>query len=185
MTVGERPSEQEPLDAALVAALYVEHAEELRRFLVGVLRDSQLAADALQTTFVRLVEKGGRTREETRKAWLFRVAFHEALALRRRQQAGDKAVQGAAWSRRSSEPAADESVLRLEAVESVRAALEQLSDDQRTIVRLRIYEEQTFAQIARQLNIPLGTALARMHSALARLRKQFGAAEAKQAPPAE
>ncbi|MFO0902096.1 MAG: sigma-70 family RNA polymerase sigma factor [Pirellulales bacterium] len=185
MTVGESPSEEEPLDAALVAALYVEHAEELRRFLIGVLRDAQLAADALQTTFVRLVEKGGRTREETRKAWLFRVAFHEALALRRRQQTGDKALRGAAWSRRSSDPAADEGVLRREAVESVRTALEQLSEEQRTIVRLRIYEEQTFAQIARQLNIPLGTALARMHSALARLRKQFGATGSASDDPAQ
>ncbi len=178
MTAGDRPSEEEPLDAALVAALYVEHGDELRRFLVGVLRDPQWAADALQTTFVRLVEKGGRTREETRKAWLFRVAFHEALALRRRRQTGDKAVRQAAWSRPETAPSADEPVVRREAIEAVRAALEQLPPDQRTIVRLRIYEEKTFAEIARQLDIPLGTALARMQAALTKLRKRFHAPDA-------
>ena len=79
-----------PLDPAIVAALYVEHAEELRRFLIGVLRDHQLASDVLQTSFVKLAEKGHATREGSRKAWLFRVAYHEAMAIRRREKVGDK-----------------------------------------------------------------------------------------------
>ena len=33
--------DEEKLDTALVAALYGEHAAELHRFLMGVLRDSQ------------------------------------------------------------------------------------------------------------------------------------------------
>ena len=36
---------------------------------------------------------------------------------------------------------------------------------------MRIYEEKTFAVIAQELDIPLGTALGRMRSALAKLRK--------------
>jgi len=170
-------ADEGPLDAALVAALYVEHAEELRRFLLGVLRDPQRAADALQTTFVKLVEKGGRTREESRKAWLFRVAFHEALAIGRRDQVGEKVVRQVAWNRPATGHAADDPLIRLEAVEAVRQALGELSPEQLAVVRRRIYEEQTFAEIARELNIPLGTALARMHAALARLRQRLGERE--------
>lgn len=162
-----------PLDAALAAALYVEHGDELRRFLVGVLRDPELAADALQSTLVKLLEKGKQSREETRKAWLFRVAFHEALAVRRRNATGDKALRQVAWSRSTASAGSTDPTVRLEIVDTVRHALAELSPEQIAVVRLRIYEEKTFAEIARELQIPLGTALDRMHSALAKLRKRL------------
>ena len=66
--------------------------------------------------------------------------------------------------------AADEPLPRLEAVEGVRAAMDQLPRDQKTIVHMRIYEEKTFATIAEELDIPLGTALGRMRLAMKRLR---------------
>lgn len=158
------------LDPSLVAALYVDHGEELRRFLLGLLRDSQLAADVLQATFTKMVERGHETREESRKAWLFRVAYHEAMAWRRRQAVGDRIVRKVARSENGLSAAADEPLIRLEAVEGVRAAMEELPADQRQIVRMRIYEEKTFAVIAEELNIPLGTALGRMRAALIKLR---------------
>lgn len=162
-----------PLDAVTVAALYVEHSDELRRFLVAVLRDAQLAADVLQTTFAKLMEQGGRTRRESRKAWLFQVAYREALAVRRREGVGDQVRQHVAWSHPAEVPSAEEPLLRRETIEVVRDALEELPAEQRRIVRMRIYEEKTFAEIAAELQIPLGTALARMHAALAKLRKRL------------
>ncbi|MBW8883235.1 MAG: hypothetical protein JF612_00360, partial [Planctomycetia bacterium] len=55
----ELPQEGEcHLDSSIVAALYVEHGEELRRFLLGILRDAQLTSDVLQATFVKMVERG-------------------------------------------------------------------------------------------------------------------------------
>jgi RNA polymerase sigma-70 factor (ECF subfamily) len=164
----------ERLDTALVAALYLDHAEELRRFLLGVLGDAHLAGDVLQATFTKLVERGHETREESRKAWLFRVAYHEAMAIRRRQNVGHKAVTRLAWTKENTAAAADQPLLRLEAVESVRAALDELPSEQRQIVRMRIYEEKTFAVIAEELDIPLGTALGRMRAALGKLKKMLG-----------
>lgn len=161
------------IDPAIVAALYVEHGEELRRFLVGVLRDPQLAADALQATFAKAVEAGHTTREETRKGWLFRVAYHEAMAFRRRQATGEKVVRRAAWTRDTAARAADEPVIRFESVEAVRQAIAELPAEQQQIVRMRIYEEKTFAVISEELKIPLGTALGRMRTALQRLRKRL------------
>jgi RNA polymerase sigma factor (sigma-70 family) len=170
------------LEASIVAALYVEHGEELRRFLQGILRDAQLANDCLQATFVKLVQQGHQTREETRKAWLFRVAYHEALAYRRRQAVGEKIVRRVAWQRNSSSSnpdnngtaaPADEPLARFESVQAVRAALDELPPEQRQVVRMRIYEEMTFAMIAQELSIPLGTALARMRAAIIKLRAKL------------
>lgn len=169
--------DEEKLDTSLVAALYREHAVELHRFLMGVLRDSQLASDVLQTAFTRLVELGHRTREESRKSWLFRVAYHEALAVRRRQARGQHHLRRAAWSDQRASPSADERMIRLEQVESVRQALNELPPMQQQVVRMRIYEEKTFATIAEELGIPLGTALGRMRSALIKLQRQLRSAE--------
>ena len=66
------------LDPAVVAGLYEEYGGELRAFLTGVLRDSGLAADALQSTFVKAVERGHTAQADSLKGWLFRVAYHEA-----------------------------------------------------------------------------------------------------------
>ena len=162
------------LDPSIVAALYVEHGEELRRFLQGILRDAQLTSDVLQATFAKMVQKGHTAREETRKAWLFRVAYHEAMAYRRREGVGDKVLRSVAWQTSESAGAADEPLLRLEAVQSVREALEGLPPEQRQVVRMRIYEEKTFAVIAKELRIPLGTALGRMRTAMIKLRSRLG-----------
>lgn len=161
-----------PLAPEQVAALYLQHSEELRCFLVGLLRDSQLAADVLQATFVKMVQRGGETQEESRKAWLFRVAYHEAMAIRRRDAVGEKIAKRIA---EDGDPRGvpEDSLIRHESVERVRQALEHLPPDQRQVVRMRIYEEKTFAVIAEELKIPLGTALGRMRSALIKLRARL------------
>lgn len=161
------------LDAEVVSALYVEHAEELRRFLIGVLRDTQLAHDVLQATFAKAIEVGHTSREETRKAWLFRVAYHEAMAIRRRQGVDGRAMQQVAWTRPQAAHSAEEPVIRFETVAAVRRAIDELPPAQRQVLHQRIYEEKTFAQIAEELNIPLGTALARMRAALIKLRTKL------------
>lgn len=161
--------EETRLDPAVVAALYADHAEQLRRFLLGVLRDPSLANDVLQTTFAKAVQVGHTTCAESRKAWLFRVAYHEAAALRRRQMVGARARRQLVWSRPAAEDSADRPLIRCETVDAVRKALAELPYRQRQVVRMRIYEEKTFAVIAEELGIPLGTALARMRAALQKL----------------
>jgi len=162
--------DQEKLDPAVVAALYADHAEPLRRFLLGLLRDPALAGDVLQATFTKAVERGHATAAESRKAWLFQVAYREAAAIRRRQATAVRVTRQLAWSQRAGEDPADEPLIRSETVEAVRAALTQLPAKQRQVVEMRIYEEKTFATIAQELGIPLGTALARMRAALKKLR---------------
>lgn len=161
------------LDPAEISALYLDHGEQLRRFLIGLLRDSQLAHDVLQATFAKAVEAGHTAKRETRKAWLFRVAYNEAMALRRRQGVDARAMRKIAWSREVGGKSADESVIRFETVHTVREAIDELPAVQQQIVRMRIYEEKTFAVIAEELEIPLGTALARMRAAMEKLRRRL------------
>jgi RNA polymerase sigma factor (sigma-70 family) len=154
-----------------VASLYADLAAELRRFVLGVVRDPDLADDVMQATFVKALEHGHEARVETSRGWLFRVAFHEALASRRRTSARDKGQRRLAdFGARPHEPP-DAPLIRAEAVAAVRDALKALPEEQRRVVLARMHEDKTFAEIARETGLPLGTVLTRMRRGLEKMRK--------------
>lgn len=170
-------AEGQRIDPAVVASLYVKHGEELRLFVQGVLRDAELANDVLQATFTKAVEVGHTAREETLKGWLFRVAFNEALALRRKQAVRDKAAQKLAAADGPVIESPVEQVCRWETMLSVRKALDQLPPEQRQVVHMRMYEQKKFITIAQELGLPLGTVLTRMQAALKKLRTHLKKAQ--------
>ncbi len=57
----------------------------MRALSTGVLRNLDLADEALQTAFGKAIEHGavGRAGRIAQGSWLFRVAFNEALVLKR------------------------------------------------------------------------------------------------------
>jgi RNA polymerase sigma factor (sigma-70 family) len=154
-----------------VEALYASHGEELRRFVLGVVRDPELAGDVMQATFSKALELGHTARPDSMKGWLFRVAFHEALVVRRRRIAGDTAHRKLAdLGRPPEEHRPDHALIRGETVATVRRALGSLPREQRRVVEARVYDDKTFAEIAREQRLPLGTVLTRMRLALKKLR---------------
>ena len=153
------------------AALYPSLAAELRRFVLGVVRDQQRTDDVMQATFVKAVEHGREARSETSRGWLFQVAYHEALAARRNDASRDRNHQRLADLCPQADARPDDPLIRSEAVEAVRKALLGLPEDHRRVVLARIYEDKTFAEIAREFNLPLGTVLTRMRRALDKLRR--------------
>lgn len=170
-------AEDRKIDPVVVAALYHEHAGELRRFVLGVLRDHDLTADVLQNTFSKVVEAGHSVRQETFKGWLFRVAFHEAMAVKRRQGVDGRALVRLSWTSNAATQTPEELLCRNETVERVRRALEQLPAEQRQVVSMRIYQQQKFAAIASELGLPLGTVLTRMKLAVGKLRQRLAGEE--------
>src|SRR6516162_5370721 len=71
-------------DGEALERLLARHELPLFHFLVGVLGDHHLAEDALQETFVRALEKLDGVDPEHLRGWLFTVAYHQAMLLRRR-----------------------------------------------------------------------------------------------------
>lgn len=167
----------ETIDPARVAALYVEHGQELRRFVMGLVRDLELTADVMQATFTKAVERGHTAREPSLKAWLFQVAYHEALTARRRQATREKFRDRLSVVRRGQDHSPEDGLIRGETVEAVRQALSSLPAEQRNVVFSRIYEDKTFATIAEESGLPLGTVITRMRLALEKLRRQLQAGD--------
>ena len=161
------------LGPAAVEALYAEFSHDLLTFLVGVLRNGDLAREALQATFARAVVAGDTDDREAVRGWLFRVAYNEALSLRRMEGQHRRLVRRAAWDCVKESTAPDERAEQSETVDSVRRVLDELPSEQSAVVRLRIYEQKKFAEIARELDLPLGTVLTRMRLALQKLETHF------------
>lgn len=161
------------LESAEIEALYAAHSRDLLAFLVGVLKDGELAREALQATFAKAIESGHSAERETIRGWLFRVAFNEAIGLRRIQEQHSRLLRRAAWETSRNVATPDDDVYQSELIEEVRRALQELPNEQATVVRMRIYDQQKFIDIAEQLGIPIGTVLSRMRLALEKLEARF------------
>src|SRR5437899_11326183 len=73
-------------DDSALDTLLARYETPLFQFLVGLLRDHHQAEDALQETFVRALERLDDVDPEHLRGWLFTVAYHQGLVLRRRSR---------------------------------------------------------------------------------------------------
>jgi RNA polymerase sigma-70 factor (ECF subfamily) len=156
-------------------AAYAECGRDLLAFLIGVLRDPHAAQDALQQTFQRAAESGGTARPENLRGWLFQVAYREAMLLRRNEQRDGRHFRNL-WRQLDShqqQPSSAEQLVTTEEVARLRQAISELPSEQQRVVARRIEHEETFAEIAANLNVPLGTVLTRMRLAMEKLRKRL------------
>src|SRR5438105_448052 len=158
-------------DAAL-DQLLARHETPLYCFLLGMLHDSHQAEDALQETFVRALERLDGVDPEHLRGWLFTVAYHQAMLLKRRQAGRTRHVRPVAEQPETVDPVAGpfDALAREDEARRLRDLLEQLPPAQREVIRQRVYEGKKFREIAESLGCPLNTALARMHEGLKRLR---------------
>lgn len=156
--------------------IYEPHAKELMAFLIGVLRDPHEATEVSQIVFQRLLESGHQSRTESQKHWLFKVALREAQALKRKAANRDRHLKSYFQIRDGAidVSSSEFDLIRAEEITRLKQFFTQLPIDQKQIVQRRFYEDKSFATIAAELKVPLGTVLSRMRLALDKLRKWLG-----------
>jgi RNA polymerase sigma factor (sigma-70 family) len=158
-------------DTSELTTVFTAIGPQLRRFLVGVTKDVHAAEDVMQAAFAKALERRPTGPAEAVKAWFFKVALNEALAKRRSEERFKAAAQNIAWMRRT---VLQGDVDDRETVERVKREIDRLPNEQLLVVRKRLVEGKTFAEIAREESLPLGTVLTRMRLALERLRRRMG-----------
>ncbi len=159
----------------------VQWQVDLKGFLLGVLKNRDLAEDVFQKTAIRAIESAEAARPETLRGWLFQIALNEARQLLRQKKReiqhherhaeqvpseyAERHVNvGAQWSLNLG-------LVGDETVKAVQRSLVRLPQEQQEVIRRRIYGGQTFAEIAEQMQLPLGTVLTWMRRGLLRLRE--------------
>jgi RNA polymerase sigma-70 factor, ECF subfamily len=149
------------------------------------------AEDLMQEVFLRVVRMIGAYHHDGRfDAWLFRIAANlcrdrvrrakrapKIVALDAPSQGPDEASSGprSFGDITASTPSPDAGLIRTEELDALGKALEQLPEAERTVIMLRHFSQMSFKEIAEAMDTPLGTALARAHRALGRLREIMSA----------
>lgn len=162
--------------------LVERHQNRIYGFLVGMVRDSDVADDLFQDTFVRVIHalqhrRGSYENQGRFAAWVLRIARNVALDyLRRRRKWWDSDNRsdndGRPW-----EALPDEGPNALERVETedesrwLDACIAELPPEQREVLLLRHDGELTFREIAQLTDCSINTALGRMRYALTNLRR--------------
>jgi len=146
-----------------VAGLFAEHHAPLFRYLSRLTGDPDVAEDAAQEAFVKLVERPPAPGET--RAWLYRVGTNAAwLALRtrgRRRRLLEAAPERAPVG--DAPPAPDAAAETAEVRARVRAALDGLSEKERQILLMQ-QEGFRYREIAEAVGTTtqsVGTMLAR------------------------
>lgn len=143
----------------------------------GLLRSQcgnpDLAEEITQSTFCTVAAKIGSYNEVGKfEAWLFRIAINRLRdEMRRRKRQANPMENSTLTGLAGPAPSPDGQRPKSAELQRMRDALAQLSDAEQQIVHLRHSAELSFKQIAEVLDQPLGTALARHHRALKKLRE--------------
>lgn len=152
-----------------VATLFAEHHASLWRFLSRLTGDADLAADAAQLAFVRYMERGKAPADA--RAWLFSVGRNAALEAARTRNRRSRLAEDAP-ARTPVPDAPRDPAQEYDAAETqrqVRAALERLTEKERTILLMREegFAHREIAEAVGSTTGSIGTMIARALDKLA------------------
>ena len=156
--------------------LYDRYARPAYGLALRVLRDEDLAEDAVQEAFLSLWRTAPRFVPERGKAstWILTLVHRRAVDLVRREERRRADPLDCTQESADESGGADEQAwLRLQR-ERVQAALQQLPDQQREALELAYYGGFTQSELAERLGQPVGTIKSRMFAGLTRLRELLG-----------
>ena len=169
-------------DEKAFEALLMRHKERIYRFIYMKIRDTALSQDIFQDTFIKVVNtlKAGNYNEEGKfLPWAMRIA-HNLVIDHFRKYNKVRLISESSSMRddfnvfhtlKLEDENVQEEMTRVELEGQMVELVEHLPDTQRNILKMRIFKEMSFKDIAELEDISINTALGRMRYALINLRK--------------
>ena len=161
-------------DRAAFAALFGFYAPRIKGFLVRGGATPELAEEIAQETMLSVWRKAALfdAKRASVSTWIFTIARNLRIDRLRHERGADADTLYDAL--RHDEPERPDALMQsAERDDQVRAAFKDLSDEQRKVVQLSFFEDKAHGDVARILNIPLGTVKSRLRLALAKLRQRL------------
>jgi RNA polymerase sigma-70 factor, ECF subfamily len=173
-------------DEAAFASLVHRHSGKVYAIGMSMLRNEQDARDVLQETFLNVYRRIGTFRGEASiGSWIARIATNNSLmklrTRRRKPEASlDVKVPGGGGETREREitdfsPLADEVSENKELGRRIRAAVDALPDNYRTVLVLADYREMPMRDIAEALDLTVPNVKTRLHRARLAVRQSLAA----------
>lgn len=167
-------------DRAAFVNLFEHFAPRVKTFILRSGANEAMAEELAQETMLTVWRKAGMfvPGSTGAAAWIFTIARNLRIDVLRRERYGCGSKSGGYNDDTdiAVEPHVDERLTpearfaAAQSEESVRKAMAQLSAEQLRVIELSFYEEEAHSEIAKQLQLPLGTVKSRVRLALGRLR---------------
>lgn len=149
-----------PLSEAKLRKIMQNHGPRLLALARGVVRDTHLAEDIVQESFVKLWRQPPKAEAAT-ASWLRTTVVRASIDRIRKRQASPSEILNPTAP--ESPPVADSQ----EQAKRIEDAMNRLDPEKRAVLLLRAREQLPYEAIAAALDIPVGTVMSR----LARARK--------------
>ena len=164
-----------------ISVLISRHSQRVYDYIRMLVKDSDLADDLFQETFVkavRVIDQGRYTDQGRFLSWVMRIAHNQVIDHFRSQRKDHVINESEAGydilgTQRLSEGSVEERMVGEQIEADLRRLVEQLPEEQREVVKMRYYAGLSFKEIAEQTNVSINTALGRMRYALTNLRKMI------------
>lgn len=160
-------------------ALLGRHSDRVYTYILRIVKDSALADDIFQETFVKAITtiKQGRYAESGRfSAWITRIA-HNLIIDNFRQEKSENTFSADTddtdiYNRRDLSDGNIEDTLIQEQIHTdVRRIMDSLPEPQREVIDMRFFRDMSFKEIAEATGVSINTALGRMRYAVLNMRR--------------
>lgn len=160
-------------DEAALAELYDRYRLILFGLMLRILHSRAEAEDCLQEVFIQVWRQANGFDEARGRpfTWLVTMARSRAIDRLRALSSRTRTAQDAARATVEEKSDAVTDAIRSEQKATVRAALDSLPPEQRSVLEFAYFEGLTQSEIAARLNQPLGTIKTRTRSGMMKLRE--------------
>jgi len=161
-------------DAGALAELYRQVESPIYAFALSRLGDREQAAEVLHEVMLEVWRRAGGFEGRSRAlTWILGIAHHKIVDALRRGRRWRPEVPPGEDVPDTALPTPFERLEQGERRDVVRRALEGLSDAHREVVHLAFYQDLSYPEIARLLDVPQGTVKTRMFHARKALRRRL------------
>lgn len=160
-------------DAEGFAALVRRYERPVYHLAYRTLHDAEEAKDVAQETFLKAYRSLRTFRPEAKfSTWIFSIAYHACCdRLNRRRRFSSEELP----ERADLSPGPEHRVIALDEAERLRDAIELLPEKYRVVVTLYHLQGKQYEEIARVLDLPMGTVKTHLFRAKEHLRRILGA----------
>ncbi|MCY1666285.1 sigma-70 family RNA polymerase sigma factor [Rhizobium sp. SL86] len=141
----------------------------LRRYARGLMRDASAADDLVQDCLERVISHWHRRRNSDARTWAFAILHNLAInRMRQTARRGQHVTFDEVEERLMSHaPTQEDGLTRAD----IASAIEQLPEEQRSVLLLVSVEDFSYSEVADILTIPVGTVMSRLSRARERLKQ--------------
>ena len=183
----QKLSDQELLNLYLqgnksaISTLIEKYNRRVRDYLRMMVKDSDVADDIAQETFIKavsVIDEGRYVDNGKFASWIMRIAHNKALDYFRSQKSNNSVSESSAGynvlgTMKYADRSIEDSMISDQISADIRSLVDLLPEEQREVVMLRYYSDLSFKEIAEQTGVSINTALGRMRYALINMRKMI------------